>query len=119
MSLRILSVGEGDLTIKFSTSDKAEKLRGAKLVKDLLRQGYAIMVEVGRNEKGPLLQRVTKFDPETCEYIVMGEPDKIAEKRVSFHTPSVAVARTAGGYDPLILDRIRHGADPREVSVNL
>jgi hypothetical protein len=129
--LRILNVGEGDLTIKFDNTNQIEKDRAAKIIGDLLKQGYAIMVQIGSDEKGPLYRRVQSFDASTSEYVVFGDvnptplpaheeaPQQPQKKRgrpptqrVSVSTPSVAVARTAGGYDPNVYSEIRRGTRP-------
>ncbi|HWD39781.1 MAG TPA: hypothetical protein VG944_13105 [Fimbriimonas sp.] len=138
LDLRVLSVGHGDMKISFDSANPQELERAKKVVTDLLRQGYAIMVEVGRNDKGPIYQRATGFDPETMEYLVVGDPPVDATfrppqsatsldagpvlppstrgrgrprgpSRVPASSPSVAVARTAGGYDPNLPGRIVRG----------
>lgn len=137
LNLRVLSVGHGDLTLKFDSSNPDEKKRAESVINDLIRKGYAIMVETGRNEKGPLFQRVSSFDPETSEYLVFGDPpiDSLREKsfdlpassrrskpkeiRVPSSAPAVAVARTAGGYDPVIPARIRRVSSLKDLRSSL
>jgi hypothetical protein len=41
----------------------------------MLRRGYAILVEAGSDEHGPLYRRALDFDENTHEYIVAGLPD--------------------------------------------
>lgn len=124
--MNILSVGEGDLTISFDKTNKAESERAAKIVDDMLRQGYAILVNAGKKGGEPVYRRVKSFDPATDEYVVMGGPDERmdlsaarvepekkrrgrpskAETRVPARSVTgVSVARSAGGYDPVLLDR--------------
>lgn len=120
--LAILNVGSGDTKLSFDKSKPAERERAARIVTDMLRRGYAILVEVGRRKGKPLYQSATGFDPKTCEYIISGLPPEVEldiavatglkepkEKnlikrgRVAKHrldaarTPAVGVARSAGG----------------------
>jgi hypothetical protein len=62
----VLNVGLGDTKLSFDKSDPAERIRAARIVRDMLRRGYALLVEV---EPGKF-QRAKDFDDETCEYIV-------------------------------------------------
>lgn len=114
----ILNVGAGDTKLSFDPSNPAEVRRAATIVADMLRRGFALLVEVGKDEKGPLYRRATGFDPETAEYIIAGAPEdlevpnvkepasttprrrkgKAAETRIpAARTSAVAVSRTAGG----------------------
>lgn len=116
----ILNVGAGDTKLSFDPSDPDEVKKSAAIVTDMIRRGFVLLIEVGRNEKGPIYQRAHDFDPATCEYIVAGAPveDTAKETPVDKKPPSpprrrqsrkaqsripaastnaVAVARTAGG----------------------
>lgn len=117
----ILNVGAGDTKLSFDPSNPDEVKRACAVVKDMLRRGFALLVEVGRDDKGPLYRRCLDFDAETAEYIIAGAPDdleipdvKKPEKRArqgrkatgggaaitrvpASRTSGVAVARTAGG----------------------
>jgi hypothetical protein len=117
-TVAILNVGEGDTKISFDKKNPAERKRAAKIVTDMLKRGYALMIEVGKRKGEPIYQRVKKFDPETCEYIVMGGPEdeidlgakphakkKRAKKKrtrrvAAEKTTGVSVPRTAGGCPP-------------------
>lgn len=127
-TLRCLSVGEGDVKLTFDPKNKVERDRTSALVGKMLREGYAIMVQVGEKDGKPLYQRATKFDAKTCEYLVMGDPSTAtappksetttATKRQpgrprgpgrripATTTHAISVGRTAGGWDPDIRDRI-------------
>jgi hypothetical protein len=73
MSLSILNVGHGDTKLTFDKDKPEERERAALIVGEMLRKGFAILVEVevgGRK----LYDRVTAFDANTCEYIVAGNP---------------------------------------------
>lgn len=71
--LGILNVGSGDTKISFDPANPVERDRAAKIVTDMIRRGYAIMIVVGERDGRPLYQRAIDFDPATCEYIIMGD----------------------------------------------
>lgn len=112
-TLSILNVGDGDTKLSFDPKKPAERERAARVVTDMIKQGFAILVEVGKRKGEPLYQRAKSFDPETCEYIIVGVPEdghekataspkaktkKTTTRRVpAAKTRSVAVARSAGG----------------------
>ena len=113
----ILNVGAGDTKLVFDNKNPAETQRAARIVKDMIRRGFALFIEIGRNDKGPIYQRAHDFDEATTEYIVAGSPGesedqpdeqepagaprkgrKAAPRRIhAVSTNAVAVARTAGG----------------------
>lgn len=65
----ILNVGTGDTKLSFDPKNPAERIRAARIVADMLKRGYALLVEVER--KGvKSYQRIEKFDEEKCEYII-------------------------------------------------
>lgn len=70
--IAILNVSAGDTKLSFDPKNKAEARRAATVVADML--GFCILVEAGRDEKGPLYRRVQRFDPKTAEYIIAGDP---------------------------------------------
>lgn len=74
MSLAILNVGEGDTKLSFDPAKPEERERAARIVTDMLKRGFAIMVLVEVRDGEPLYRRVKAFDPETCEYIIAGDP---------------------------------------------
>lgn len=109
----ILNVGAGDTKLSFDKAKPAEVKRARAVVTDMLRRGFAILVEVGEKDGKPLYQRAESFDPKTDEYIIVGAPEDDAEiqkppaKRTKGRPPrrrvaaadtrAVAVARSAGG----------------------
>lgn len=116
----ILNVGAGDTKLSFDPKNPGEVERAKKIIMDMIRRGFAILVEIGRDEKGPMYRRALDFDPETAEYIIAGEPATkedidvkepasspprgrkgprpASPKRIpAASTSAVAVARTAGG----------------------
>ena len=121
--LSILNVSAGDIKLVFD-KNTAERLRAARIVKDMLRRGYALLVETGRDEGNvPTYTRVVGFDEEKCEYIIadfdsaaaaeadakepahepvaneprVGKPKRSTKRVPADSTRGVAVARVAGG----------------------
>lgn len=121
--LAILNVGEGDTKLTFDKDKPEERKRAAKVVQDMLSRGYALLIKVGEKDGEPVYQRATKFDPETCEYIIAtagdeevdigkdleesmksaapkrkrGRPRKNEKRVPAEKTNAVGVARTSGG----------------------
>lgn len=123
-TLGILNVGDGDTKLTFDPSKPAEVERSARIVKDMIRRGFVLLVEVGSDDKGPMYRRAHDFDETTAEYIIAGTVDLPAETESKAHeqkprsatprsrqgqakrtttripasrTNAVSVARTAGG----------------------
>jgi hypothetical protein len=67
----ILNVGHGDTKLTFDPNSPADSVRAARIVKDMLRRGFALLVQVGTHEDGrPKYQRALDFDEGKCEYII-------------------------------------------------
>lgn len=65
----ILNVGAGDTKLTFDPKNPAEMIRSGRIVTDMLRRGYALLVEVER--KGvKAFERVKEFREDKCEYII-------------------------------------------------
>ena len=73
--LGILNVGAGDTKVSFDPSKPAEVERACAVVMDMIRRGYAIMVQVGERDGKPLYMRADSFDPSTAEYLIVGLPE--------------------------------------------
>jgi len=70
-SVGILSVGAGDIKISFDKSNPAERIRAARVVAGMIRQGYALLVEAGTDGDGKkIYRRALGFDEDACEYII-------------------------------------------------
>lgn len=67
--LAVLNVGTGDTKLTFDKSNPAETIRAERIVQDMLRRGYALLIEVKKKEKVEY-RRVKRFDPKTSEYII-------------------------------------------------
>lgn len=72
----ILNVGHGDTKLSFDPEKPAERERAAAVVTDMLKRGYAILVQVGERDGKPLYMRAEAFDAATCEYLIVGVPDR-------------------------------------------
>lgn len=120
-SVGILNVGAGDTKLSFNNNDPQETIRAARIVKDMIRHGYALLVQLPDGG----YRRATDFDEGTAEYIIADydptvtddeddqhgkaqttEPSKGAsgitkkttKRRVkAANASAVAVAKTAGG----------------------
>ncbi len=111
MSLSVLNVGEGDTKLTFDKDKPKEIERTRRIIGDMLRLGYAILVRVGETASGkPKYRRATGFDAARDEYLVMDVPAEVAEEKPApkrgrgrtrrvpaTGTRGVAVARSAGG----------------------
>lgn len=62
----ILNVGAGDIRLTFDKSNAVECIRAARIVNDMLRRGYALLVEV---EPGKY-QRAHDFDEAALAYVI-------------------------------------------------
>lgn len=65
-TLGVLNVANGDTKLSFDPNNPQERIRAARIVKDMLRRGYALMVDDGNG----IFRRVTDFDESKCEYII-------------------------------------------------
>lgn len=90
--LAVLSVGEGDIKLSFDPNKPAERIRAARIVKDMLRRGYALMVEVGGK-----WTRVREFDETVCEYIIADfDPEASHEQSETAPAGGAAAAASEG-----------------------
>lgn len=119
--LGILNVGAGDTKLVFDPNDPEGVKRAARIVRDMIRRGYSILVE-GTDAYGKTAYvRAHDFDETKCEYIIAddtpqpeeqhGEASEIERgappprrgrkpgwKRIAAgSSQAVAVGRTAGG----------------------
>lgn len=65
----ILNVGSGDTKLSFDPKNPAERIRAARIVRDMLRRGYALLVEVERDGV-KRFERATDFLEDSCEYVI-------------------------------------------------
>lgn len=86
--LAILNVGAGDTKLTFDPSNRDEMNRAATIVSDMLRRGFVLLIEDGRDDKGPIYRRALDFDPKTAEYIVAGSGIDLPEETIDVQKPS-------------------------------
>lgn len=67
--LEILNVQGGDVKITFDKENPQESIRAKRIVADMLRRGYALVVEVDRDGERKY-ERAKGFDEKTGEYII-------------------------------------------------
>ncbi len=81
-SVGILNVGAGDTKLIFDKSNPQDCIRAARIVKDMLRRGYALLVDSGivDPEGRPIFTRAYDFDETKYEYIVADFDPTIAAK---------------------------------------
>ncbi len=80
-TMGILNVGAGDTKLVFDKSNPAETIRAGRIVKDMLRRGYALIIQTGINaDANPVWQRALDFDPERSEYII-ADLDPVAAQK--------------------------------------
>lgn len=72
----ILNVGAGDTKLTFDKSNPAECIRAARIVKDMLRRGYALLVDRGDGK----YQRALDFDETQFEYIIADFDPEVARE---------------------------------------
>lgn len=74
----VLNVGAGDTKFVFDKANPAECIRAARIVKDMLQRGYALLVDVGEGK----YQRVYDFDEAKFEYIIADLDPEAAHSEV-------------------------------------
>ena len=79
-TIGILSVGAGDTKLTFDRNNPAECIRAARIVRDMLRRGYALLIQSGTGTDGkPRYARAHAFDENTYEYIIADFDPIVAE----------------------------------------
>lgn len=68
-TLNILNVGAGDTKITFDKNNPAEAIRAGRIIRDMLRRGYALLIEVERDGQ-KAFERAIDFNEATSEYII-------------------------------------------------
>jgi len=68
-TVSVLNVAGGDIELRFDKSNLAERIRAGRVVRDMLRRGYALLVEVERDgEKA--FERALDFDETKGVYLI-------------------------------------------------
>lgn len=84
-TVNILNVGEGDIKLSFDKANPAEVIRASRIVTDMLKRGYALLVAVppapGNDDGGkPVYIRAHGFDQNTNEYIIADFDPSVAQE---------------------------------------
>ena len=80
----VLNVGAGDTKLVFDPGNPQEMIRAARIVKDMLRRGYALLVDSGQVDASgrPVYVRAKDFDESKCEYVIADlDPDAAVESK--------------------------------------
>ena len=99
--LEILNIQGGDTKIVFDNNNVAEVIRAKRIITDMLRRGYALIVEVDRDGE-KRYERVQEFDETKGEYIiadldlVASDPEEASDTVVDELSRSDATARLSG-----------------------
>jgi hypothetical protein len=109
-SIGILNVGAGDTKISFDPDNPAETAKAKRIVEDMLRRGYALMIEVQRKGK-TVTRRVKSFSAEVCEYIIDDFPEP-GEETASPEPTDDPVATASDGER----DQPAHAKTPRRTA---
>lgn len=78
-SVSILNVGAGDVELSFNKDNPAECIRAARIVKDMIRRGYALLIEVERDGIKKF-ERALDFDETQYKYIIADFDPLIADE---------------------------------------
>ena len=70
MSLGILNVGAGDTKLTFDPTNPAEMIRSGRIVTDMLRRGYALLIEVPDGNGGTKTVRAKEFREDISSYVI-------------------------------------------------
>ena len=123
-TMGILNVGAGDTKLSFDPNNPAERIRAARIVADMLRRGYALLVEVGPPEDRHFV-RATEFREDTCEYIIADFDPTIGEQadreEVEADEPTAASPATPAGEEAasaLPPERKRRGRPPKVIEAS-
>jgi hypothetical protein len=68
-TIGVLNVGAGDTKLTFDKNNPAECIRAARIVKDMIRRGYALLIETKVRGKS-VYTRALDFDENAQEYII-------------------------------------------------
>lgn len=86
----VLNVGAGDTKLSFDPKNPAERIRAARIVRDMLRRGYALLVKKPDSDE---YVRALDFDENTCEYIIADFDPAVATAPVELPAPSVSLRK--------------------------
>lgn len=100
----ILNVGAGDTKLSFDPSNPAERIRAARIVKDMLRRGYALLIETEVEGK-KVFTRALDFREYVCEYIIADFDPMAAQQADNIEELSRAQEQAEAQAQPAQADR--------------
>jgi hypothetical protein len=86
----ILNVGAGDITLSFDPANAIERIRSARIVRDMIRRGYALLVEVERDGVKSF-ERALDFDEAHCRYLIADFAPETVEREFSRPLAELAI----------------------------
>ena len=104
-SIGILNVGAGDTKLTFDKSNPAELIRSGRIVRDMLRRGYALLIEVPDNAGGITHARVLEFREDVSEYIIADFDPIVAEEPKN----AQVIAREEEAVEPEVKPEVKRG----------
>lgn len=118
--MHVLNVGDGDTKLSFDPKNPAERIRAARIVRDMLRRGYALLIEVDRDGE-KRLERALEFREDVCEYVIadfdpVAAADADAEEEHHAQKQGQVGAGSAPAGDPPPQPK-RRGRPPGRVAV--
>jgi hypothetical protein len=124
----ILNVGHGDTKLSFDPANPAERIRAARIVKDMIRRGYALLIAIERDGK-KVFTRATDFNEDVCEYVIADfDPIEAAaadaqeetsggQEQAEVESRSTAATGKGGPARKRVVKRTVKAEDARAVSV--
>jgi hypothetical protein len=97
--LEILNVQGGDVKITYDKDNPSETIRAKRIITDMLRRGFALIVEVERDGK-KAYERIKDFDEVRGEYIV-ADFDPLYAREADMEEGAVRLRKSRESTDPL------------------
>lgn len=94
----ILNVGAGDTKLVLDKDDPSSLVRGARIIKDMLRRGYALLAEI-EIDGVKKFQRVREFREDTFEYVI-ADFDPVEAERADAEEKASEKASEPGAASP-------------------
>lgn len=108
-TVAVLNVGAGDTKLSFDKNNPAERIRAARVIADMLKRGYALLIE--HPAGSGTYTRALDFDEDVCQYIIadfdpvtaeaadaaeaVGETDGKEQGQAEAGTPQATPPRTS------------------------
>ena len=113
----ILNVGAGDTKLTFDKNNPAECIRSGRIVTDMLRRGYALLIEVDDGNGGKTFARVREFRADTNEYIIADFDSSATQEPSHAEAQPIREAAPESEVDagPAEKPKLKRGPKPRVV----